>query len=259
MTALDEERLSELRQLVPPVLSPPINDVYRRVARIRRKRNAYRATGLIGVVAAGALAVMFGGSALRGHTSPTAAGHPALSCETGVQTSPLPTWARGGFTPPDQSIAHVTGSGGDIVGVFFGDLHAPALPDQGNEDPVGGPGGRRLRVPGPQDPRHSERIQRCRRPGGDRRPRSLDRRCAARGLLDLHAVLVRPPGGGRRPLLVTAKPRLARCPGEPDEPGRGGQGVAVFVTVRSSGPTRPLADTGTGVTAVPYDLTRAMQ
>lgn len=151
MTALDEERLSELRQLVPPVLSPPINDVYRRVARIRRKRNAYRATGLIGVVAAGALAVMFGGSALRGHTSPTAAGHPALSCETGVQTSPLPTWARGGFTPPDQSIAHVTGSGGDIVGVFFGDLHAPALPDQGNKilwvaRVAGGPGDPDLKI-----------------------------------------------------------------------------------------------------------------
>ena len=38
MTALDEERLSGLRQLVPPVLSPPISDVYRRATRLRRRR-----------------------------------------------------------------------------------------------------------------------------------------------------------------------------------------------------------------------------
>ena len=42
-------------------------------------------------------------------------------------------WARGGFTPPDQSVAHVTGSNGDIVGVLFVALHAPPLADQANK------------------------------------------------------------------------------------------------------------------------------
>jgi hypothetical protein len=134
MTALDEERLFELRQHVPVVISPPISDVYGRAARIRRTRNVYRATGVLGVAAAAALAFSLGVPGLRGHgSSQAAASHPALSCATSVQTSSLPVWARDGFTPPDQPIAHMTGTGGDIVGVLFVDLHAPTLPDQNNK------------------------------------------------------------------------------------------------------------------------------
>jgi hypothetical protein len=134
MTALDEERLSELRRLVPPVISPPISDVYGRAASIRRKRNVYRATGVLGVAAAAAVVFGVGVTGLPGHgSSQTAASQVALSCATSVQTSPLPVWARDGFTPPDQPIAHVTGTGGDIVGVLFGSLHAPTVGDQGNK------------------------------------------------------------------------------------------------------------------------------
>jgi hypothetical protein len=50
-----------------------------------------------------------------------------------VKTTPLPVWARTGFTPPDQAIAHATGSQGNIVGVLFGDLHAPPAAGQGNK------------------------------------------------------------------------------------------------------------------------------
>jgi hypothetical protein len=133
MTALDEERLSELRRLVPPVLSPPINEVHLRAARLRQARNAYRLTGAIGLVVVVALAVTLGVHGLPGHGSATTGARPALSCATAVKTSPLPVWARDGFTPPDQAIAHMTGSQGDIVGILFGALHAPPLPDQGNK------------------------------------------------------------------------------------------------------------------------------
>ena len=151
MTALDEERLSGLRQLVPPVLSPPINDVYVRGTRLRRKRNAYRATGVVGLVVVGAVAFTFGASDLRKPSPATGAARPALSCETAITTSPLPVWARAGFTPPDQAIAHMTGSKGDIVGVLFGDLHAPTLPGQGNKilwvaRVAGGPGDPNLKI-----------------------------------------------------------------------------------------------------------------
>jgi hypothetical protein len=37
-----------------------------------------------------------------------------------VVDGPLPAWARAGFTPPDQAVPHVVGTGGDIVGVLFG-------------------------------------------------------------------------------------------------------------------------------------------
>jgi len=137
MTTLDEERLSGLRQLVPPVLSPPIGDVYRRAARLRRRRQAYQATGLIGMVTAGALAFTVGPRLLddrpTGAPTSSAPAVPELSCLNAVTTSPLPVWARTGFTPPDQAIAHVTGSQGNIVGVLFGDLHAPPAAGQGNK------------------------------------------------------------------------------------------------------------------------------
>ena len=58
----------------------------------------------------------------------------AQSCVAAEETSPLPGWARAGFTPPDQPVVHVSGRRGDIVGVVFGDpLHAPALAGRGNK------------------------------------------------------------------------------------------------------------------------------
>ncbi len=137
MTTLDEERLSSLRQLVPPVLTPPIGDVYRRASRLRRRRTAYRATGAVGLVAAVVVAftvvprLVDGRSTAGPATSPPVVSE--LSCANAVTTSPLPVWARTGFTPPDQAIAHVTGSQGNIVGVLFGGLHAPPAAGEGNK------------------------------------------------------------------------------------------------------------------------------
>jgi hypothetical protein len=56
----------------------------------------------------------------------------SASCD--VLTGALPTWAQGGFTPPTQSVPHVLGAGGDIVGVLFGEpLHSPPQPDHSNK------------------------------------------------------------------------------------------------------------------------------
>lgn len=113
MTTLDEDRLSALRQLVPPVLSPPIGDVYRRASRLQRRRTAYRAAGAVGLVTAVVVAftVMPGLVGDRSATAPVTSSSAVseLSCLTAVTTTPLPAWARTGFTPPDQAIAHVTG------------------------------------------------------------------------------------------------------------------------------------------------------
>jgi hypothetical protein len=58
----------------------------------------------------------------------------SLSCARSVEVGPLPTWARAGFTPPGQSVPHLTGAAGDIVGVVFGDpLEAPPPTDHQNK------------------------------------------------------------------------------------------------------------------------------
>jgi hypothetical protein len=55
-------------------------------------------------------------------------------CDGAVKTAPLPAWARGGFTPPDQAITYVEGAGGEIVGVLFGwPLTAPPPRDRQNK------------------------------------------------------------------------------------------------------------------------------
>ena len=140
MTTLDEERLYELRRLVPPVLSPPIREVHERAARLQRSRNTRRLIGGVGFASVVVVGLAFavsgrelpgrGSSAAAGSTGPSQA---ALSCTSAVKTAPLPEWAQGGFTPPDQAIAHVTGSRGDIVGVLFGGLHAPSATDPANK------------------------------------------------------------------------------------------------------------------------------
>jgi hypothetical protein len=56
----------------------------------------------------------------------------ALSCDHAVRNGPLPTWARGGFDPPDQDVRYVIGAERSIVGVVFGyPLKAGARKDGG--------------------------------------------------------------------------------------------------------------------------------
>ena len=42
-----------------------------------------------------------------------------LPCTSTLTRGPLPTWAQGGFTPPDQPVYQVRGVDGSILGVVF--------------------------------------------------------------------------------------------------------------------------------------------
>lgn len=71
-------------------------------------------------VAAGAGAALLG---LTGCSSPAqpVPGPTTTAAQCDAPTiGPLPTWARGGFAPPDQPVTYFLGSSGQIVGVPFG-------------------------------------------------------------------------------------------------------------------------------------------
>ena len=58
----------------------------------------------------------------------------SANCDSAIKKGSLPSWARGGFTPSDQSIPHVVGERGDIVGVLFGfPLSSPRTGDRSNK------------------------------------------------------------------------------------------------------------------------------
>jgi len=57
-------------------------------------------------------------------------------CAGQPPVSPLPAWARAGFTPADQAMPHVMGQAGDIVAILWANrdaLHSPSLPDRRNK------------------------------------------------------------------------------------------------------------------------------
>jgi hypothetical protein len=57
-------------------------------------------------------------------------------CAGQPPVSPLPGWARSGFTPPDIAVPHVMGAAGNIVAILWATrnaLHAPPLPDRRNK------------------------------------------------------------------------------------------------------------------------------
>jgi hypothetical protein len=60
----------------------------------------------------------------------------ANGCARQPPVSPLPVWARSGFTPPDIAVPHVTAAAGNIVAILWSTrnaLHAPALPNRRNK------------------------------------------------------------------------------------------------------------------------------
>jgi len=74
-------------------------------------------------------------SAARAGTA-QAGGAASDGCAGQPPVSPLPVWARSGFTPPDQAMPHVMGEAGNIVAIMWADrdaLHAPALQDRNNK------------------------------------------------------------------------------------------------------------------------------
>ena len=56
------------------------------------------------------------------------AGTPPATCTLDYSPQPLPTWARSGFTPPDQPVSYVLGDRGDMVAVVWGTHHPLVAP-----------------------------------------------------------------------------------------------------------------------------------
>ena len=57
-------------------------------------------------------------------------------CAGQPPVSPLPAWARSGFSPADQAMPHVLGQAGNIVAILWASrdaLHSPALQDRSNK------------------------------------------------------------------------------------------------------------------------------
>jgi hypothetical protein len=57
-------------------------------------------------------------------------------CAGQPPVSPLPVWARAGFSPADQAMPHVMGEAGNIVAILWATrdaLHSPPLPGRGNK------------------------------------------------------------------------------------------------------------------------------
>jgi hypothetical protein len=67
---------------------------------------------------------------------PTSSANAGGSCASPPPVSPLPIWARNGFTPPDMAMPHVMGMAGNIVAILWATpdaLHVPALADRANK------------------------------------------------------------------------------------------------------------------------------
>lgn len=72
-----------------------------------------------------------------GGPSPTASARPSdAGCRTDYSPVPLPAWARGGFTPPDQPVPYVLSDQGDVVAILWADhdpLVAPPVAGRNNK------------------------------------------------------------------------------------------------------------------------------
>ena len=67
-------------------------------------------------------------------SSPSPVVSSELSCASLVAPSPLPVWAREGFSPPETAVPHVLGEKGTILGVVFGQpLRGPNVAGHGNK------------------------------------------------------------------------------------------------------------------------------
>jgi hypothetical protein len=92
----------------------------------------YRFAAALAAAAASLMALPACSGNLHQHQASAGVGN----CARPPSVSPLPVWARDGFTPPDIAMPHVTGTAGNIVAVLWATpyaLHVPALPGQANK------------------------------------------------------------------------------------------------------------------------------
>lgn len=75
-----------------------------------------------------------GGSPAEATTHASTGG---TGCLVDYQPTPLPEWARAGFTPPDQAVPYVLGDEGDMVAILW-DTHHPleAPPAEGENNKI---------------------------------------------------------------------------------------------------------------------------
>jgi hypothetical protein len=117
----------------------PAAEALIREARRRRRRRWLRGTGALLLVAAAATSwglLEHQGGVQR--TANTSASGPAAAdaCASAVVYSPLPTWARAGFTQPGVAMPHVLGAHGGIVAVLWArhdPLMTPTPPGRNNK------------------------------------------------------------------------------------------------------------------------------
>ena len=81
-----------------------------------------------------------GASATRANAVQVGAAHAGAvtwdGCAGQLPVSPLPVWARSGFSPADQAMPHLMGEAGNIVAIMWAArdaLHSPPLPGQNNK------------------------------------------------------------------------------------------------------------------------------
>jgi hypothetical protein len=79
-------------------------------------------------------------SAARASTAQASTARAATAASNGCAgqppVSPLPVWARSGFSPADQAMPHVMGQAGNIVAILWATrdaLHSPPLQDRNNK------------------------------------------------------------------------------------------------------------------------------
>jgi hypothetical protein len=140
----DEQVVTLLRQagdgITPPVEALVRGAVARGELRRRQRRGRVLMASSAGALALAVLAVAvvprLGATAHRqpaptppaatSHAPATAAATQVWRCPQPLNTDPLPTWARAGFSDPAApGVPHVIGSGGRIAAIMFGPLRAP--------------------------------------------------------------------------------------------------------------------------------------
>jgi hypothetical protein len=83
-----------------------------------------------------AVALLVAACSGNGQSSAQAGAVTSDGCAGQPPVSPLPTWARSGFSPADQAMPHVLGEAGNIVAILWASrdaLHSPPLQDRNNK------------------------------------------------------------------------------------------------------------------------------
>jgi hypothetical protein len=100
----------------------------------------YRFLAALAAVSLVAVAACSGNPPQQPRRAQPSAAQPSLAgangCTRQPPVSPLPVWARSGFTPADIAMPHVMGAAGSIVAILWATpnaLHAPALPNRANK------------------------------------------------------------------------------------------------------------------------------